>query len=79
MSYFDAIKFIKIKLKDGTEKTFARQLGSAKQRDDGGFEVYLDAQPLDGKFSILPQRQRQASAGGAATKNPADIDDEIPF
>lgn len=73
-TYWDCIKFIETK----KGKKFARQLGSAKQRDDGGFSVYLDALPPDGQFAIVPQRPK--TAGGAATKSPADLDDrEIPF
>jgi len=52
--YFDCIRFVKTK----NDKTIARQIGSAKQRDDGGFQVYLDALPPDGQFSIVPQRKR---------------------
>lgn len=73
--YFDCIKFIETK----NGKKFARQLGSAKKRDDGGFSVYLDALPPDGQFAIVPQRQRAPTCQGAATKSPADLDDEIPF
>lgn len=72
--YFDCIRFIKTK----NDKTIARQLGSAKKRDDGGFNVYLDALPPDGQFAIVPQRERS----GAQTKTPAQAnqgDDEIPF
>jgi hypothetical protein len=71
--YWDCIKFIETK----NGKKFARQLGSAKKRDDGGFSVYLDALPPDGQFAIVPQRAR--TAGGAATKNPDDLNDSIPF
>jgi hypothetical protein len=73
--YFDCVKFIETK----NGKKFARQLGSAKKRDDGGFSVYLDALPPDGQFAIVPQRARP----GAATKSPAEadagMDDGIPF
>lgn len=71
--YFDCVKFIETK----NGKKFARQLGSAKKRDDGGFSVYLDALPPDGQFAIVPQRPR--ATGGAATKNPDDLEDGIPF
>jgi hypothetical protein len=70
--YFDCVKFIKTK----AGKTFGRQLGSAMKRDDGGFNVYLDAGPFDGQFSIVPQRPK--TGAGAATKTP-DMDDSIPF
>ena len=73
--YFDCVKFIETK----NGKKFARQLGSAKKRDDGGFSVYLDALPPDGQFAIVPQRQR--SEGGAQTKAPRGMDDDsgVPF
>lgn len=72
--YFDCVKFIETK----NGKKFARQLGSAKKRDDGGFSVYLDALPPDGQFAIVPQRPR--TEGGAKTKRPDDLDgDSIPF
>lgn len=74
--YFDCVKFIETK----NGKKFARQLGSAKKRDDGGFSVYLDALPPDGQFAIVPQRQRAPAGQGAATKNPDNLDDsDIPF
>ena len=52
--YFDCVKFIETK----NGKKFARGLGSAKKRDDGGFNVYLDALPNDGQFTIVPKRER---------------------
>lgn len=64
--YYDCVRFIKTK----NGHTFARTIGSAKKRDDGGFAVYLDALPPDGQFSIVPQRNKQRSGGGA---------DEGPF
>jgi len=72
--YFDCVKFIETK----NGKKFARQLGSAKKRDDGGFSVYLDALPPDGQFAIVPQRPR--AAGGAQTKAPGNDDlNDSPF
>lgn len=57
--YFDCIAFKKTK----NDKTFAVRLGSAKKRDDGGFNVYLDAFPVgDGSFSIVPQRDKKSEA-----------------
>lgn len=69
--YFDCVKFIETK----NGKKFARQIGSAKKRDDGGFSVYLDALPPDGQFAIVPQRDRGAKP--AAPKS--DLDDDIGF
>lgn len=77
--YFDCVIFKETK----TGKIFARQIGSAKRRDDGGFNVYLDALPPDGKFCVVPPRDRR----NAATKAPPPrqnaahdgFDDEVPF
>jgi hypothetical protein len=78
MAYFDCV----IWKETQTGKKFAVKIGSAKQRDDGGFAVYLDANPLDGKFTISPQRERtQATpsrpASAAFDRN--SMDEEIPF
>jgi len=75
--YYDCIAFIKTK----NDKTIARQIGSAKKRDDGGFNVYLDALPVNGNFAIVPARQKQASTPartGTAFKRD-EMDDEVPF
>lgn len=79
--YFDCVIFKETK----NGKTFARQIGSAKRRDDNGFNVYLDALPPDGKFCIVPQRDRGTGAKAAPPRqhneNAAQnqFDDEIPF
>lgn len=74
--YFDCVKFIETK----TGKKFARQLGSAKKRDDGGFSVYLDALPPDGQFAIVPQRERGAQTKTQAQANHgAEPDEDLPF
>lgn len=68
--YFDCIVF----KKTPNGKTFPIKIGSAKLRDDNGFNVYLDANPIDGKFTIAPQRPR------ADAPPKVDLgDDEIPF
>lgn len=73
--YFDCIIFKKTK----NDKTIAVRIGSAKQRDDGGFQVYLDALPTgDGAFSIVPQRDRAQSQPAKPAPAP-EMDDEIPF
>lgn len=65
--YFDCIIFKKTK----NDKTFAVRIGGAKKRDDGGFNVYLDALPLgDGSFSIVPQRAKGCDADASATRSP---------
>lgn len=70
--YFDCILFKKTK----NDKTFAVKLGTAKKRDDGGFNVYLDALPTgDGSFAIVPQRDK---AKAPAARND-DMEDNIPF
>lgn len=67
--YFDCIVFKKTK----NGKTRAIRIGSAKKRDDGGFSVYLDANPLEGEFVIAPQRPK------ADAPPKVELDDEIPF
>lgn len=67
--YFDCVVFKETQ----SGKKFARTIGSAKKRDDGGFNVYLDANPLDGKFCIMPQRDRN-SRGGNRSREPGDDD-----
>lgn len=73
--YFDAISFKKTK----NDKTIAIRLGTAKRRDDGGFNLYLDAipAPVNGQYEIqiVPQRERTA----AAPVKRAELEDEIPF
>jgi len=75
MAYFDCIVWKETK----NGKKYAVKIGSAKQRDDGGFYVDLDANPLDGKFTISPQRQRDSQPGNARAPNHSDNHDEIPF
>lgn len=59
--YFDIVAFRKTK----NDKTYARQIGSAKKRDDGGFNLYFDALPVDGQCSIVPQRKREVGGKDA--------------
>lgn len=70
-------------------KKFTRTLGSARQKEDGGFWVELLALPIctaDGcKMVIQPQRDRQDSRPAPAQRQSADsfndsIDDlDAPF
>ena len=70
-TYFDVLAFKETK--DGKKRPV--KLGYAKQRDDGGFWVYLDALPLDGNFAICPQRTEE---GHKRSKRPVeDEDDQI--
>lgn len=41
-------------------RTFAKRIGRAKPRDDGGMQVYLDVIPIgwDGNFVIQEPRDR---------------------
>jgi hypothetical protein len=61
------------------------KLGYAKQKDDGGFFVNLDALPLpdeQGRVSIAisPQRQRDDSQQGYSNASQGgDMEDQIPF
>ncbi len=74
--YFDC----KIFKKTQSGKTFALKIGSAKKRDDGGFNVYLDAIPAgDGQFAIVPQQQREARPAQGQNNWDAPLDDSVPF
>lgn len=77
--YFDCIAFRKTR----NDKTKAVRLGAAKKRDDGGFNVYLDALPVPENgsygFSIVPQRERTTGGKAHSYDAPRDLDDEIPF
>lgn len=78
--YWDAIAFKKTR----TGKTMAVRLGNAKQKDDGGWWVNLDAipAPVDGQYSfvIVPQRDKAATPTRQAepSKWDAPLDDSIP-
>lgn len=56
--YFDCITFRERR----NGKKAPVRIGYAKPRDDGGFNVYLDALPLDGHIAILPQREKDGPA-----------------
>jgi|DEB19_MinimDraft_3_1074340.scaffolds.fasta_scaffold04394_5 hypothetical protein len=60
--YFDVGQFKKTK----SDRVIFIRLGSAKKREDGGFNVYLDAIPAstDGQysFSIVPPREKKEPA-----------------
>lgn len=60
--YFDCVAFRKTK----NDKVIGVRLGSAKKRDDGGFNVYLDAIPgPEGNqynFSIVPPREKKGGS-----------------
>ena len=69
---FEVISFKKTK----QGKVFAVRLGSAMQRDDGGFMAWLDAIPAPGEsgqyeIQIVPQRDKKPAG-------PAD-GEIIPF
>ena len=73
--YFDVGSF---KKKKSGGAYFVR-LGSAKQRDDGGFTCWLDAMPSPGEsgqyeIQIVPQRDK-----GTTAKPREEMNDEIPF
>jgi hypothetical protein len=40
-------------------KKLGTRIGYANQRDDGGFFVTLVANPVDGKFTIAPRKERK--------------------
>lgn len=60
-------------------KKYPLRLGSAKANGDGGFFLNFDAYPAgEGTMVLQPEKPRQ-STGGAATKNPRELEDGIPF
>lgn len=59
--YWDVGSFKKTK----NDKAIFIRLGSAKQRDDGGFSMWLDAMPTPGpsgqyEIQVLPQREKKS-------------------
>jgi hypothetical protein len=75
--YWDVGSFKKTK---GGKVMFVR-LGSAKQKDGGGFSCWLDAMPTPGEsgqyeIQIVPQRERTGSKPAPAK---SELDDEIPW
>lgn len=78
--YFDVLAFKKTK----SDKTYAVKLGTAKRRDDGGFQLYLDAMPApeNGQFqmTVAPRREQGVSNSSRAQRDfNAPLDDTIPF
>lgn len=83
-TYYDVGQF----QKRGEKWTFQR-LGSARENDKGGWDVYLNALPLamDGqcRISIQPQRDAKDDYESKRATGPQDdgrrpdIDDDIPF
>lgn len=73
--YFDCVQFKKTK----NDKPFAVKLGSAKKREDGGFNLYLDAMPapVNGQFElqIVPQRERMRPSPAGTD----DLNEPMPF
>lgn len=60
--YFDVISFKKTK----NDKVIAIRLGSAKARDDGGFNCWLDAMPCtspSGQYEIQIVKPRDKNKG----------------
>ena len=69
-------------------RAFFQRLGSALQKDDGGFTIYLNALPIpnnEGSVVIVvsPPREQRDNRGAPPprrTSRPRDeIEDEIPF
>lgn len=59
---FDVISFRKTK----NNKVFAVRLGTASKRDDGGFNLWLDAMPAPGpsgsyEIQVVPPREKRQS------------------
>ena len=77
--YWDCIKWRESR----SGKAFPVRLGSALQRDDGGFQIFLDSYPTPDDrgqvtFVIQPQKGRYQGGQGQQSRPPAD-DDSIPF
>ena len=78
-----------ISFRDRGGKNYAHKIGSAKENDKGGINVYLDSLPIpdkDGRVSLLISARRERD-GGRPEKNPERRtprrdefdDDQIPF
>ena len=66
------------------DKTFWIKVGSAFERDKGGFSLVFDALPLpdaEGRVTVLmtEPKEREEGAPRQAKAASADIDDEIPW
>lgn len=75
--YFDVGQF-----RQRNDKWRFQKLGSAKQNDKGGWDIYLDCLPLQDqpgscRMSIVPQRER--AEGGNTNTRVNDNDPSIPF
>jgi hypothetical protein len=77
-----------------TEGTWWHKIGTAFEGKEGGMYCYLDSLPLpdkDGKVSFIireakakddappPRQQQRAAPARTAAREPAAIDDSIPF
>ena len=57
--------------KDKGERSFWTRIGTAFPHQDGeGFNIRLDALPLDGKLVLLPPKDDSAKDGGESPSNP---------
>lgn len=78
MSDFEVVQFVKSN--DG-QKTFRKLRGNARQREDGGFTIYLDT--IHGDVELVVQRkaerqQRQGPSNQSYGRS-ASYDDDVPF
>lgn len=71
---WDVVSFRKTR----NDKTYAVRCGSAVQKQDGGWALYLDAMPapVDGQYQMNVVRPRQQQSRPANNDGP---DDEVPF
>lgn len=68
MSDTDWLEVVSFRRRPGSDKVFAAKVGSARIRDDGKVDVFLDALPLPDengqvKLQCSPRRQQQRSGG----------------
>lgn len=77
--YYDVGSFKKTR----NDKVIFVRLGTAKRRDDGGFQCYLDAIPasVNGQYEIqiVPQREKTSSRPIGAAMADHSFNDEVPF
>jgi len=70
--------------KDKDGKTHWTRIGVAfPTKSGGGWNIYLDANPIDGKLTLFPPKPRgnandRPNSQAQNAKEP-DLDDEIPF
>lgn len=70
--------------RDGGEKTYWTKIGSAFERDSGGYSLVFDALPIPGEkgcraLMVEPKVRDSGQRDPARQALSRDLDDEIPF